>query len=158
VKFGDSRLPPRFWDKVSPEPNTGCWLWTAHLTGSGYGEIQVGTSKRRRNQVAHRFAYERLVGPIPPGLQCDHICRTRCCVNPAHVEPVTCAENIRRGDTGKRNRDKTHCAKGHAFDAANTALTRRGTRYCKTCNRLNANRIWHAWGSQRRRDRRRTQP
>jgi hypothetical protein len=87
---------------------------------------------------AHRFAYELLVGPIPEGLELDHLCRNHACVNPAHLEPVIHVENIRRGDTdaqGRCNRDKTHCPAGHPLDEANTYHNPHGWRACRTCNR-----------------------
>jgi hypothetical protein len=77
----------------------GCWNWTGALTsnlpGKGYGRIQVGPKLK----LTHRVAYEALVGPIPEGLDLDHLCRNRKCCNPAHLEPVTRRENLLRGDT-----------------------------------------------------------
>lgn len=83
-------------------------------------------------KVVHRIAYELLVGPIPDGLQLDHLCRVRNCVNPDHLEPVTGQENMRRGYFGT----KTHCPNGHAYDEANTYIfsnTRGRHRQCRTC-------------------------
>jgi hypothetical protein len=77
----------RFFSHVNGLPD-GCWLWTASTDQGGYG-------KYRRMQ-AHRYAYELFIGDIPPGLEMDHLCRMRECVNPFHVEPVTHAENMRR--------------------------------------------------------------
>jgi len=95
-------------------------------------------------QYAHRFGYELLVGPIPTGLTLDHLCRVRTCVNPAHLEPVSIGENVLRGDTRPAaNLKKTHCPRGHAYDAANTYIARGGERHCRTCNTAK---------SQRRRD------
>ncbi len=86
----------RLWNKISPEPNSGCWLWAGAYGGSpdrrGYGQIWW----RDRRRMAHRVAYEVWRGPIPDGLQVDHLCRTPECVNPAHLEPVTPTENVRR--------------------------------------------------------------
>jgi hypothetical protein len=93
---------------------------------------------------AHRFAYELLVGPIPDGLALDHLCLTTGCVNPAHLEPVTVAENSRRAAAHYHaNRAKTHCIHGHPFDGENTYvhMTRgRPARGCKTCDRERARR------------------
>jgi hypothetical protein len=106
-----------------------CWLWTSSLNRYGYAEMKING----RSRMAHRVAYELLVGPIPDGLQLDHLCRVRYCVNPAHLEPVTSAENTRRGESfAATNGSKTHCKRGHAFDDENTYLWR-GSRICKAC-------------------------
>jgi hypothetical protein len=86
-------LRERFWSKVNKYGPNGCWLWTASIAPNGYGHFYRGTTGGR---VAHRFAYELLVGPIPEGLQLDHLCSNRGCVNPDHLEPVTAAINTRR--------------------------------------------------------------
>ena len=131
----DPRLPERFWAKVSPEPNTGCFLWAGAVDRKGYGQYRAGSRRdgTRRTVRAHRLAYEELVGPIPEGLQIDHLCRVRCCVNPAHLEPVTNRENVRRGDLGTKNTAKTHCPAGHPYDEANTRRSA-GKRRCRACD------------------------
>ncbi|KAB2977369.1 HNH endonuclease [Streptomyces sp. SS1-1] len=89
-----------------------------------------------RYQMAHRVAYQEIVGPIPEGLQLDHLCRVRHCVNPAHLEPVTSRENTLRGENLVAiNAAKTHCKRGHLFDAANTYRWR-NSRICRECRRL----------------------
>jgi len=125
--FGDSCLPQRFWDKVSPEPNSGCWLWNGAIDRGGYGRVATGNW---RSAGAHRTAYTALVGPVPASLHLDHLCRVRCCVNPAHLEPVTPRENMLRGVSPHAvNARKTHCAKGHPMrDHA-------GRRECIFCRR-----------------------
>lgn len=125
----DQRLPRSFWAKVSPEPNTGCWLWTGLAKPEGYGRFMTPA---RKLVSAHRHAYSMLMGDIPAGLTLDHLCRTRCCVNPAHLEPVTHEENMRRA--GARLRGVTHCKWGHAFDEKNTHTRPNGTRMCRRCN------------------------
>lgn len=115
--------PERFWVKVK---DTGyCWEWTGLRDRNGYGVFRVGGRTHR----AHRIAYELAHGQIPEGMETDHLCRNRSCVNPAHLEPVTFAENQRR-----RALVVTHCPKGHAYDMANTYMGSRG-RTCKACNR-----------------------
>jgi hypothetical protein len=84
-------IDERFWDFVSPEPTCGCWLWDGPDNGM-YGLLRNGY----RNTYAHRFSYQKFVGPIPRGLVIDHACRVTFCVNPDHLEPVTQAENLRR--------------------------------------------------------------
>lgn len=105
-----------------------CWLWTGHLDRYGYGQISVNNHREK----VHRAAYEAFVGLIPDGLVIDHTCRVRRCVNPAHLEPVTHAENVRRGTPA--NSLKTHCPQGHAYDDANT-YRGAGRRDCRTCRR-----------------------
>lgn len=123
----------RFWKYVRKTET--CWLWTGGRHRAGYGSFSLQTGVKIS---AHRFAYELLVGPIPPGLQLDHLCRTHACVRPDHLEPVTQQENIRRGEAGKQiaaiQRAKTHCPRGHEYSAENT-YRNRGERACRTCGR-----------------------
>lgn len=109
---------------------TPCWIWQGFTSESGYG--QVG-----RNQRAHRVMYEALRGPIPAGLELDHLCRVPPCVNPAHLEPVTRAENNRRsGSASALNADKTHCRNGHPLAGDNLYVhPASGKRRCKQCHR-----------------------
>lgn len=88
-------LATRFWTMVDKAGSNECWLWIGKKGSKGYGLVHVD-SRSGRQQQAHRAAYELTVGPIPPGLEIDHLCRVRACVNPAHLEPVTRAENMRR--------------------------------------------------------------
>lgn len=90
---------------------------------------------------AHRFSYERAVGPIPAGLQIDHLCRVRACVNPAHLEPVTCGENVRRSWAAMpRKPPKTHCVHGHAYTPENTHIRKNGAYACLACNAIRCRR------------------
>jgi len=128
--YGDPRMNEHFWSKVYPCPITGCWLWGDRPSGQGYGQYRWG----RRRPVAHRFLWETLFGPVPPGLQLDHLCRVRCCVNPAHLEPVTPQVNNLRGiGPSARYAARTHCDKGHEFTPDNTYRRRSGGRECATC-------------------------
>lgn len=115
-----------------------CWEWTGTLDAYGYGQITKGGRGTGLAQ-AHRVIYEALVGPIPTGLVLDHLCRNRRCVRPLHLEPVTLAENKRRGfSPAEINRRKTHCAQGHPYSDENTEWRHyggSGQRYCKTCRR-----------------------
>lgn len=131
-RASSARTPAdRFWPKVAKSP--GCWNWTAGLDSKGYGQFRVSTQQKI---VAHRFAYELLVGPIPAGLQLDHLCRNRQCVNPDHLEPVDSRTNTLRGEgpTAQHAR-KTHCCHGHELTDDNVRRTKRGARVCLTCER-----------------------
>lgn len=113
-------------------PLTHCWPWLGPLTKDGYGTFtpyQDGASTRTR--LAHRWAYEHFIGPVPAGMVLDHLCRTRGCVNPEHLEPVTQAENVHRGAAYT----KTACKRGHEYTPENTGRTAKG-RYCKACKAL----------------------
>ncbi len=76
------------------DPETGCWLWRGSRDGKGYARVHIGNG----HYAVHRVIYERLVGPIGEERQLDHLCRVRHCINPEHLEPVLCVENIRRGN------------------------------------------------------------
>jgi len=137
--FGDPRLPARFWAKVrigpvpAYRPDLGpCWEWQAALR-KGYGAFSVGNRRdgNVRMATAHVVAYEVLIGLIPEGLESDHLCRNRACVNCSHIEPVTGGENRRRGDHYERRR--THCPQGHPYSGTNL-IRRRGRRFCRACN------------------------
>ena len=120
----------KFLERVEPEPNSGCWLWVGHVNDNGYGLFHVNG----RNVRAHRFAYEHYRGPIPEGLDLDHLCRVRCCVNPDHLEAVTRQVNLLRGiGFAAARAAQTHCIHGHKFTTENTGYDK--GRYCRRCKR-----------------------
>lgn len=118
--------------RIYPAPS-GCWIWLGK-PHDGYGRLVADG----REQRAHRWVYEQMVGPIPRGLQLDHLCRVRRCVNPLHLDPVDARTNLMRGLThAAANIAKTHCPYGHPYDEANTFRKRNGrSRGCRECNRL----------------------
>ena len=101
-----------------------CWLWTGGTDTYGYGKISVNNQTR----YTHRLMWETLVGPIPEGLEMDHLCRQRACMNPDHLEPVTKSENGRRG----HGSTTTRCKHGHVGEFF---ITTEGKRRCQSCAR-----------------------
>ena len=119
----------RFARKIRLTP-TGCWEWRASKSWLGYGMFNL----RGRTRPAHRVTHEAVHGTVPTGLELDHLCRNRACVNPQHTERVTHRENVMRGtNVTARNARATHCIHGHPFDAANTYYKSDGGRSCKAC-------------------------
>lgn len=121
-------------DRISPEPMTGCWLWTGHITRLGYGQLKI----KGKSWKAHRLVYTRERGQIPLGMELDHLCRQRDCVNPDHLEPVTHRENILRGEgVAARCASRTHCVHGHPLSGENLMICDNGhRRRCKACTKL----------------------
>jgi hypothetical protein len=110
----------------------GCWEWGGTKDVRGYGKIQMSSDGKQRTTGAHRVVYEYVLGPIPEGLELDHLCRNPSCVRPDHLEPVTHAENLRRASPYIR---WTHCAKGHLLAGDNLSPASNGTFRCKVCKR-----------------------
>lgn len=130
-------LDERFWKWVSVgDGEDDCWIWMGYVRPDGYGAI-FGTSYKNPLRV-HRVCYEFLVGPIPDGLELDHLCRNPRCVRPDHLEPVTHRENLLRGNTlTAKHARTTACPWGHPYDENNTYVSPSGGRQCRTCNRIN---------------------
>ncbi|WP_445238441.1 HNH endonuclease signature motif containing protein [Leucobacter sp. USCH14] len=143
----DEGVEKRFWAKVNKNGDGGCWVWVAHVDKLGYGRLRVG-GRQGRMVGAHRVSWMLCVGEIPDGADIDHLCRNPSCVNPAHLEPVSHKENIRRGVAGAVNRArqlaKTHCPQGHEYDGRNTHLRPNGSRSCRACARDYARRRYVA--------------
>lgn len=122
-KYTEDGPVPEYAPHLGP-----CWIWQGRLTASGYGP--------------HRRIYLRLVGPIEPGLQLDHLCRVRSCVNPSHLEPVTVRENALRSQSfAAVNAVKTHCYMGHPLEGENLIIDRHGWRRCHECRNERARRF-----------------
>lgn len=122
----------RFLDKVSPEPNSGCWLWLGTRQRTGHGSFYVGPCPNEYGPhpctTAHRVAYILFRGSIPKGLEIHHRCNTPSCVNPEHLTPLSRKEHIPFGSVFSAvNSRKTHCPKGHPYNTENTYY---GTQKC----------------------------
>jgi hypothetical protein len=144
-KFTEAQREVAFLTKVSVS-NMGCWVWQGGRGGYGltYGTFFNGS----RTVRAHRWAYEHWVGPIPNGLELDHLCRVRLCVNPKHLEPVTHDENSRRSPL---KGDRKECKRGHVYSPENIYRLPSGNRECRPCRR-GTRRAW----DRRRRDAKQT--
>lgn len=125
--------PDRIEERTQYEPNTGCWLWTGATDNHGYGVVRVNKSVYK----IHVEMWTTRNGPVPDGKILDHKCRVPLCINPEHLEPVTIAENVLRGNGPTAiNKRKSVCIRGHQFDRIY-----KGYRRCKQCQKiLNARR------------------
>jgi hypothetical protein len=142
----------RFWARVDRADPAECWPWRGAPNAQGYGELRID---RTTLVSAHRLSYQLHIGEIPPGLVVGHLChdvdltcpgglcRHRLCVNPSHLGLQTNGENVKAGRTGEYWSGKTHCPRGHAYDAENTYVGPDGRRRCRICGKEKT-REWKA--------------
>lgn len=136
-------LLERFRDKIVVGEPGDCWEWLGYRDKKGYGHYVYWVGKKQSGGTAHRVSYELLRGDIPETYTIDHLCRNRACVNPFHLEAVPHVVNVRRGTGGAKNREKTHCVRGHPLSGDNVRVSRRTRgvhswlqRSCRACQRM----------------------
>ena len=118
---------------------TGCWIWQRAVKQDGYGSTRVN----RVNTLAHKAYYERAYGPVPTGLELDHLCRNRACVNPAHLEAVTHTENVRRGSRARLTIEDARAIRAFraAGESSHDVAARYGVSY-RTVNMIVRDELW----------------
>ena len=134
------KLPDRIESKIERIPECGCWIWTGAMHRNGYGKIKASNS--RKVTFPHRVVFELVKGKIPDGLQIDHLCRVRACVNPEHLEPVTSRENLRRAGIidalvarAKSIKQEGVCSQGHSLTPENVyTYPGTGASHCRQCH------------------------
>ena len=135
------------FNKKFIKDKSGCWLWQACTNADGYGKFLL----HGKSSYAHRIAYVIYKNKIPAGLEIDHLCRVRSCVNPDHLEAVTHKINVLRGSSpqvsGVRQREKTHCPSGHPYSGQNLNMVMQPTgrygRVCRACHNARSKRAYH---------------
>ena len=146
-------ITERFLEKTERQEN-GCLLWTAHVTRGGYGQFWIPT--KPRHVSAHKWWWEQINGSVPEGLELDHLCRNRRCVEPTHLEAVTHKTNMLRGNApSTKQAQQTHCLFGHAYDEANTVRWK-GHRKCRVCMNARAKEKYRRLAAAARRYRKMT--
>ena len=132
-------LGPKFAERFVVSDD-GCWLWVAGKDNNGYGQFWVKPRTRR----AHQLAYEAVHGPVPNGLELDHICRKPACINPDHLRAVTHYENVMCGfGVGARAARQERCKHGHDLTPENLVKTSGTRRMCLLCHRRRALAYYH---------------
>lgn len=142
-------VPTGYQNLITVNDMTGCWIWTGPLDTYGYGQARM----TGRTPIAHRVVYTDVVGAIPEGLELDHLCRVRACVNPAHLEPVTHRVNVLRGKgIAAVAADTKSCPQGHPYDGRNLLVFSDGKRRCRACRNAR-DAAWKRKARAERRDR-----
>jgi hypothetical protein len=118
-----------FRTSIPEDRDNDCWVWLGTTNDKGYAQM-IGDNGRPI--AAYRVSYQEFIGPIPDGMEIDHLCSNRKCINPKHLEAVTHYENILRGG----NAAKEVCIRGHDLsDSDNVYITKDGRRTCNACRR-----------------------